>query len=391
VITVTLKPDREGPVTAGHPWVFSGAIAHLEGEGPAGSLAQVVAADRSRIGVGYINPRCSIAVRMLSREREEIDAQFIHKRLETALALRRAVVPADTTGYRLVNGEGDFLPGVIVDVYGSFIVCQCLTAGADALKPLVVEALVDLLSPRGIYEKSEGGVRQEEGLSNAAGLLWGEEPPALLEIQEHGGQFLIDVRGGQKTGFFLDQRENRALVWTFAPGKRVLNGFAYTGGFGIAAARGGAKQVVSIDTSTTSLRLAQRNWQRNGLPGAQGEFVQADMFAYLRESRGMFDLIVLDPPPFIRRRQDLKAGIKGYKEINMQALRLLAADGQLLTFSCSQHLSTMDFFQTILFAAADAQRNVRVLKHLGPASDHPVNLAHPEGAYLKGLWLWVGA
>ena len=390
MITVTLKPGREGPVIAGHPWVFSGAIASITGEGPGGSLAQVVAADGNAVGIGYVNPRCSIAVRMLSRQIEEIDADFIRRRLEAALALRRTVVPPDTTAYRLVNGEGDFLPGVIVDVYGPFIVCQCLTAGADVLKPLVVEALVRLLSPRGIYEKSEGGVRQEEGLTNVAGVLWGEEPPPLVEIQENGCRFLVNVRGGQKTGFFLDQRENRALVGMVALGKRILNGFAYTGGFGIVAARHGAGHVISVDSSAAALRLARKNWHGNGLPDAQGDFVQADMFAYLRETTESFALIILDPPPFIRRRQDLKVGITGYKEINLQALRLVMPGGQLLTFSCSQHLSMSDFFQTVLFAAADARRNVRVLKHLGPAADHPVNLAHPEGAYLKGLWLWLG-
>jgi 23S rRNA (cytosine1962-C5)-methyltransferase len=390
VITVTLKPGREGPVIAGHPWVFSGAIASLVGEGSAGSLAQVIANDGSAVGIGYMNPRCSITVRMLSRQLEEIDAGFIHRRLEAALTLRRAVVPSDTTAYRLVNGEGDFLPGIVVDVYGPFLVCQSLTAGADVLKPLVVEGLVRLLSPQGIYEKSEGGVRQEEGLTNTAGVLWGEEPPPLLEIQENGCRFLINVRGGQKTGFFLDQRENRALIGTVASGKRMLNGFAYTGGFGIVAARDGAEHVVSVDSSESALRLARKNWQANELPEAQGKFVQADMFSYLREITESFDLVVLDPPPFIRRRQDLKVGISGYKEINLRALRLVAPGGQLLTFSCSQHLSAADFFQTVLFAAADARRNVRVLKHLGPAADHPVNLAHPEGAYLKGLWLWLG-
>jgi 23S rRNA (cytosine1962-C5)-methyltransferase len=390
VITVTLKPGREGPVIAGHPWVFSGAIASLVGEGSAGSLAQVIANDGSAVGIGYMNPRCSITVRMLSRQLEEIDAGFIHRRLEAALTLRRAVVPSDTTAYRLVNGEGDFLPGIVVDVYGPFLVCQSLTAGADVLKPLVVEGLVRLLSPQGIYEKSEGGVRQEEGLTNTAGVLWGEEPPPLLEIQENGCRFLINVRGGQKTGFFLDQRENRALIGTVASGKRMFNGFAYTGGFGIVAARDGAEHVVSVDSSESALRLARKNWQANDLPEAQGKFVQADMFSYLREITESFDLVVLDPPPFIRRRQDLKVGITGYKEINLRALRLVAPGGQLLTFSCSQHLSAADFFQTVLFAAADARRNVRVLKHLGPAADHPVNLAHPEGAYLKGLWLWLG-
>ncbi|HEV8715852.1 MAG TPA: class I SAM-dependent rRNA methyltransferase [Candidatus Binatia bacterium] len=390
MITVTLKAGREGPVIAGHPWIFSGAIARIVGEGPAGSLAQVVAADGSIAGIGYVNPRCSITVRMLSRQLEDIDADFVYGRLTAALALRRAVVPANATAYRLVNGEGDLLPGLIIDVYGPFIVCQSLTAGADLLKPLVVEGLVRLLSPRGIYEKSEGGVRQEEGLSNAAGVLWGEEPPPLVEIQENDCRFLVNVRGGQKTGFFLDQRENRALLGTVAQGKRILNGFAYTGGFGLVAARNGAEHIISVDSSEAALRGAQKNWRMNNLPEDYGEFVQADMFSYLRQITESFDVVVLDPPPFIRRRQDRKVGITGYKEINLQALRLVAPGGQLFTFSCSQHLSTADFFHTILFAAADARRNVRVLKYLGPAADHPVNLAHPEGTYLKGLWLWLG-
>jgi len=390
VITVTLKAGRERPVIAGHPWIFSGAIARVIGAGPAGSLAQVVAADGSIAGIGYVNPRCSITVRMLSRQLAEINADFIYSRLLAALALRRAVVPANADAYRLVNGEGDFLPGLIVDVYGPFIVYQSLTAGADLLKPLVVEGLVRLLSPRGIYEKSEGGVRQEEGLSNAAGVLWGEEPPPLVEIQENDCRFLVNVRGGQKTGFFLDQRENRALLGIAAAGKHMLNGFAYTGGFGLVAARKGAKHITSVDSSEAALRIARKNWRINNLAEDRGAFVQADMFAYLRESTESFDLVVLDPPPFIRRRQDRKVGITGYKEINLQALRLVAPGGQLFTFSCSQHLTAADFFQTVLFAAADARRDVRILKHLGPAADHPVNLAHTEGAYLKGLWLWLG-
>jgi 23S rRNA (cytosine1962-C5)-methyltransferase len=370
--------------------VFSGAIARIEGEGPPGSLAQVVSADGNAVGVGYLNTRCSIAVRMLTREIADIDADFIRRRLEVALALRRAVIPPETTGYRLVNGEGDFLPGLIVDVYGNFLVCQCLTAGADALKPLVVEALTGLLFPQGIYEKSEGGVRREEGLPNAAGVLWGEEPPALVEIHEHGCRFFVDIRAGQKTGFFLDQRDNRMLACALASGKRVLNGFAYTGGFGVFAAKGGASRVISVESSETALRLAQRNWRANHLPESQAEFVHKDMFTYLRQADELLDLIILDPPPFVRRRQDLQAGSKGYKEINLQAFRLLAPRGQLLTFSCSQHLSSADFLQTVLFAAADARREVQILRHLGPAADHPVSLAHAEGTYLKGVWLRVG-
>ncbi|MGE4096265.1 MAG: class I SAM-dependent rRNA methyltransferase, partial [Candidatus Binatia bacterium] len=258
------------------------------------------------------------------------------------------------------------------------------------LKPLIIEALVALLSPRGIYEKSEGNVRREEGLANIAGVVWGQEPPPLIPIQENDCTFLVHIQGGQKTGFFLDQRDNRTLLGSVATGKTVLNGFSYSGGFGVVAAKNGAKQVVSVDSSSPALQLAQQNWQMNNLPSTRGNFVQADMFPYLRETPEAFDLIVLDPPPFIRRRQDITAGIKGYKAINLQALRLLPAGGQLLSFSCSQHLSMADFLQMIMFAGADAKRRIQVLKHLGPACDHPVNLLHQEGNYLKGLWLRVG-
>lgn len=387
---VRLKPGREGPVRAGHPWVFSGAIARTEGEGPPGALAQVVNANGILIGTGYVNPRCSITVRLLTWQDEAIDARFIRRRIEAAFALRQATLPPRTTGYRLINGEGDFLPGVVVDVYGDFLVCQFLTAGADRLKPLVIEALVALLSPRGIYEKSEGSVRHEEGLPNTAGVLYGQEPPPLVTIEENGCRFLIQVQSGQKTGFFLDQRENRALVGSLARGKHILNGFSYSGGFGIVAAKQGARRVVSVDSSAAALHLAQQNWQENALPEATGAFIQADMFSYLRETPEAFDVIVLDPPPFIRRRHEVQAGMKGYKEINLQALRLLPPGGFLFSFSCSQHLSPQDFSQTVLFAAADARRRVQLLHHLGSGRDHPVNLAHGEGAYLKGVWLRVG-
>ena len=390
MITVRLKRGREGPVRAGHPWVFSGAIDSISGDVTAGSLVHVVTAEQNSLGVGYCNPRCSIAVRLLTRKREPIDAQFIHRRLTSALTLRQTILPPQTTGYRLVNGEGDFLPGLVVDVYGEFVVCQFLTAGIEQLKPLIVDALVSLLSPQGMYEKSEGGVRKEEGLANAAGVLWGHEPPPLVTIEEYGCRFVVHLQGGQKTGFFLDQRENRSLLGTLAHGKTVLNGFSYSGGFGVFAGRYGATQVTSVDSSATALQLAQQNWQVNGLPTSQGQFVQADMFAYLREASESFDIIILDPPPFIRRRHDLQAGMKGYKEINLQALRLLSPGGQLFSFSCSQHLSAADFLQTIQFAATDAGRSVQLLKHLGPGPDHPTNLAHLEGMYLKGVWLQVG-
>ncbi len=398
MITVTLKPGREGPVRAGHPWLFSGAIAHISAKEPAGSLAHVVTANGQMLGTGYLNPACSIAVRMLTRSAQAIDITpaFIRSRLERALTLRQTLVSPDTTGYRLVNGEGDFLPGFVIDRYDRFVVLQCLTAGADALRSLVVEAVADLLSPHGIhgiYEKSEGRVRKEEGLINRAGVIWGEEPPPLVEIQEHGHRFQVHIQGGQKTGFFLDQRENRALVGSLASGKSVLNGFSYTGGFGLYAAKQGAKSVVSVDSAAPALRVAKANWQANGLTATPETFIQADMFSYLREreeKEEKFDIIILDPPPFIRRRQDVKAGLKGYKEINRHALSRLTSGGQLLTFSCSQHVSPQDFMQAVLFATVDAKREVQILRTLGPAADHPVNIAHLEGTYLKGMWLRIG-
>lgn len=387
---VRLKPGREGPVRAGHPWVFSGAIARIDGEETAGALAQVISADGMRIGTGYLNSRCSITVRLLTWQDEAIDVRFIRRRIEAALALRQATLPPRTTGYRLVNGEGDFLPGLVVDVYGDFLVCQFLTAGADRLKPSVVEVLVSLLAPQGIYEKSEGSVRHEEGLPNTAGVIWGQEPPTLITIEENGCRFFIQVQSGQKTGFFLDQRNNRALVGSQSGGKRLLNGFSYSGGFGVVAAKQGAQRVVSVDSSAAALHLARQNWQGNDLPDALGDHIQADMFSYLRETTEIFDMIVLDPPPFIRRRQDVRAGVKGYKEINLQAFRLLPPGGLLFSFSCSQHLPMQDFLQTVLFAAADARRRVQILQHLEPGADHPINLAHSEGSYLKGVWLRMG-
>lgn len=407
MITVTLKPGREGPVRAGHPWVFSGAIGNISGPDPAqcagrsesaGSLVHVLTANGQMLGTGYLNRACSIAVRMLTRSAQpiEITPAFIHSRLKRALKLRQTLIPPETTGYRLVNGEGDFLPGLIIDVYDSFVVLQCLTAGADSLRGVVVEAVVGLLSPhgiRGIFEKSEGRVRREEGLINRSRVLWGEKPPSIVEIQEHGHRFLVHIQGGQKTGFFLDQRENRALAGSLAKGKNVLNGFAYTGGFGLYAAKQGAKSVVSVDSAAPALRLAKANWQANGLAAAPETFIQADMFTYLREieeKEDKFDIIILDPPPFIRRRQDVKAGLKGYKDINLQALSRLTPGGQLLTFSCSQHVSPQDFMQAVLFATVDAKREVQILRTLGPAADHPVNVAHLEGGYLKGMWLRMG-
>ena len=386
---VILKPGRDWPVRAGHPWVFSGAIAATEGEGSPGSVTELVSADGRALGRGTWNPKTSIAVRVLTRGDEAVDAGFVRRRLESALRLRAMV--RDTDAWRLVNGEGDYLPGLVVDRYGDFLVCQFLTAGAEQLKPLVVEALVALVRPRGIFERSEGNVRTAEGLGRSAGVLAGDEPPADLTIVESGRRYRVDIRGGQKTGFFLDQRANRDLVATLAAGRRVLNLFAYTGGFSIAAARGGATHVTSVESSATALAQAETIWSLNGLAPGTGTFARADVFAYLRRDQPPADLVILDPPPFARRRADRERALAGYKEINLQALRTCAPEALLMTFSCSQHVEAPAFADAVTAAATDAGRACQLLARLGPALDHPQALAHTEGRYLKGLLLRVGA
>ncbi len=384
---IVLKPGREGPVRAGHPWIFSGAIAHgLEDVEP-GEPVRVCAASGAFVAVGYAHPRTSIAVRVLSLLDEPIDAALVRRRLDEAVALRRAVLPPDLRAYRVLNGEGDRLPGVVVDRYGEFLVCQLLTAGAARLAPALVDGLVACLQPRGIFERSEGGVRAEEGLAGTRGVLAGEPPPPVVEIAEGDCRFLIDIAHGQKTGFFLDQRESRARVRALAAGRRVLNAFAYSGAFAVAAGRGGAAAVVSIDTSRPALALAEAAWKANGLPAERARFVVADVFEQLRVERERYDLVVLDPPPFVRRRRDLAAGLRGYRDVNLQAWRRLAPGGWLLTASCSQHLGREAFRDVVAAAAADAGRVATLVAEWGQPPDHPTALAHPEGVYLKVLLL----
>jgi len=375
------------PVRAGHPWIFSGAVAvGLDGAEP-GEPVRVLAADGGFVAAGYANPRTAIAVRVLTLDDEPVDRALVARRLDEALALRRAVLPDDLTAHRIVNGEGDRLPGVVVDRYGDFLVCQLFTAGAVRLAGDVVAALQARLSPRGVYERSEGGVRAEEGLAGARGVLAGEEPPARITIVENGMRLVADVLHGQKTGLFLDQRDNRLRVRGLSGGRRVLNAFAYTGGFAIAAALGGARHVVSVDTSRLALGLGEAAWPDNGLDPAVAEWIEGDVFDYLRAGRERFDLIVLDPPPFVRRRRDLSSGLRGYKDVNLQALRRLAPGGWLLTCSCSQHLDRAGFRQVVAAAAADAGRPAQVVAEFGHPADHPTALGHPEGEYLKALLL----
>jgi 23S rRNA (cytosine1962-C5)-methyltransferase len=380
-----LHPGRERAVVAGHPWIFGGAIANLDAAPAPGSLVDIHAADDAFLGRGYVNPRCGIAVRVLTRRKEAIDSAFLQRRVDAALQLRQQTLQ-DSDAFRVLNGEGDELPGFVVDKYGAALVVQCLTAGAAQLKGLLVDALARRLEPVAIYERSSGAVRREEGLEAEEGLLFGVLPPQPLTVHESGLRFLIDICAGQKTGFFLDQRDNRRLLRELANGHRVLNAFAYTGAFSVYAAAGGAREVVSVESSPRAAELARHNWAANE-PATSHEMVVEDVFEYLRATSRSFDVLVLDPPALVKRRLDVRRGLRAYKDLHLWALRRAAPGALLLTFSCSQHVSPELFRKVVHGAASDAGRSVQVLRSLGPGIDHPVLLAQPEGEYLKGLLL----
>ncbi len=373
----------------GHPWIFSGAIAKSQGDEELSGIADVYDCRKTWIARGQYSPKSQIRVRVLTWTKEAIDSGFFSRRISQALVLRQNYVAPITNAYRLVNAEGDFLPGLIVDRYRDYLVCQFLTAGMDRIKREIVAVLNDLIGNKGIFERSEGRVRDEEGLEPSIGVLAGDAPPDSIPIEENGFKFLVDIRRGQKTGFFLDQRDSRALLSTLTRGKTVLNCFAYSGAFSIYACGGGAREVLSIDSSLPALELAEQNVALNGFSETARELLKGDAFAYLKECDRTFDMIVLDPPSLAHKRNDVAAATGGYKFLNLHAFKKLNPGGILLTFSCSQHIST-DLFQKVVFGAAvDARRKVSILRRLGQALDHPVSLHHPEGEYLKGLVMRV--
>lgn len=386
---IFLKKDRERPVLRGHPWIFSGAVERSEGDISEVGVADVFDHKKNWLARGLYNPKIQLVVRLLTWQKQAIDREFFVRRLNHAIGFRSAYFSPATNAYRAVNGEGDFLPGLIVDRYEEFLVCQFFTAGIELFKKDIVSALAEITKAKGIFERSEGRVRREEGLSDCVGVLAGAAPPESVTIQENGHKFLVDVRAGQKTGFFLDQRDNRAYLAVLARDKNVLNCFSYTGGFSVYAFGAGAKSVVTFDSSHPALEIAEKNLELNGVAENQRELVKGDAFAYLKEADRSFDLIVLDPPSLAHKRSDVDAATGGYKFLNLHALKRLHPGGILLTFSCSQHLPA-DLFQKVVFGAAvDAGRKVTIIGRLGAPADHPGSLHHPEGEYLKGLALRV--
>jgi 23S rRNA (cytosine1962-C5)-methyltransferase len=405
--TVTLKSSKEKSLLRRHPWVYANAIEHVDGKPASGATVVVRAHDGRFLARAAYSPHSQIRLRVWSfDEAQPIDHAFFKRRVQRAVAHRRSFV-RDTGAGRLVFGEADGLPGLIVDYYlgeghlpepddeaaaRGQLVCQFMAAGVEAWKEAIVAALVSATGCPNVYERSDVSIREKEGLEQTTGVLAGAQPPETLIARENNVLYHVDVKSGHKTGFYVDQRDNRALVQTYAADRDVLNCFCYTGGFSLAALKGGARRVVSIDSSGEALALARANVEANGFDAARAEWLDADAFRTLRrlaEEGERFDLVVLDPPKFAPAREHVDRAARAYKDINLSGFRLLRPGGLLFTYSCSGAIDA-DLFQKIVAgAAADARVDARILKRLGAGVDHPLLASFPEGEYLKGLLLQI--
>lgn len=386
---IILKHGRDKNVRAHHPWVFSGAVDKVKGKPRLGETVEVRAANGDLLGLGAWSPESQIQVRLWSMTEASIDRAFFVKQVQQALAYRQQLgIPQRNSGYRLLNAESDGLPGVVVDVLGDWLVMQALTAGAEYWKHTLADVLLELLPAKGVYERSDVDVRKKEGLESVTGTLKGQEPPAFIDIVEEGRHYRVDVLNGHKTGFYLDQRDNRSLLQAYAADKTVLNCFSYTGGFAVAALQGGAAKAINIDASQPALDIAAQNAKLNSFQPDKMENICGDVFKLLREYRNedrQFDIVVLDPPKFAENRNQLEKAARGYKDINLLGFKLLKPGGLLFTFSCSGLMESNLFQKIVADAAVDAGCDARILRKLDQATDHPTRLAFPEGYYLKGL------
>ena len=382
---VILKPGKEKALRNRHPWIFSGAVdafpSFLDGE-----VLPVYSASGDFLAQAYFHSKNSISGRVLSFSDLPIQ-QVVRQKIKSAIALRR-FDREKTNCYRLVNAEGDFLPGLVIDLYDDLAVMQVNTCGMERLKPLIVDTLKEHLNLRGIYEKSHSSARRQEGLLDAVGPLYGDCPKEIL-VKENGLSFLVPIEGGQKTGLFLDQREMRQLIFRLSKQKRVLNCFSYLGGFSLFALHGGAVSATSIDASERALRYAKENTLLNHFSQSEHQTVHADVFDYLKQCDESFDIVILDPPAFAKKRADVTDACAGYKEINRHAMQKMPKDSYLLTFSCSHFIDENLFGQIVFQAAIEAGRDALICSRHIQAIDHPISLFHPEGAYLKGLLLHI--
>lgn len=384
-----LKKGREKSVMNKHPWIFSGALQekyHYTN----GEIVELQTFDNTIAGYGFFSPKSQISCRMFDfadKPVELFDYNYFKKKITNAYYLRKKLINFENTNcFRLIHAEGDFFPGLIIDIYNDTAVIQVLIKGVELIIDFIKQSLIELDIKRICIKNPESN--DIENVSIPFSFIYGEETDEIT-VLENNIQCHVNLRSGQKTGFFLDQRDNRQLVRELAKDKSVLNAFSYTGGFSVYAAKGNAKEVVSVDISKDATEMTTKNILLNS--EEKNSFViKADCFNYLREMpENHFDVIILDPPAFVKSAKNIQAGARGYKEINLQAMKKICKNGLLFTFSCSQHI-TPDLFQKIVFgAAADSGRNIRIIRHLSQGMDHPINIYHPEGEYLKGLLLYV--
>ncbi len=384
MVRLVLGKGEDKRLRTGHPWIFSNEIREITGEKDPGTAAEIYDAKGGFIGLGYYNPRSLIAARILSRTRADIDTpDFYRERIAEAVERRHLLYPGLAT-FRAVYGEGDLLPGLVVDKYGDYLSVQFLTCGMERRKELVTGVLIELFAPKAIIARNDATVRGLEGLRETVDVLYGE-PPELVEIKEHSLRFLIDLLRGQKTGHFLDQKENHLLLKEKVKGKEVLDCFSYSGSWGIHAAAFGASRVTCVDISERAVALARENAALNGLAGIV-QCEEADVFERLRSFKGegkSYDVVVLDPPAFVKSRKLLQEALKGYFTVNRRAMELLRPGGYLITCSCSFHLEREMFRALLANAAQKAGRQMRLIESRSQAPDHPVLLAVPETEYLK--------
>lgn len=383
-----LKKSREDVLNRRHPWIFSGAVARIDEIPEPGACVEVCNSAGTALAVGAWSPESQIRVRIWDlNPGTVIDKAFFSHKLKIAIAAR-SDLHNKTNALRLVFAEADGLPGLIVDRYADVLVCQFLAAGVEFHKTMIIEALQELLQCESVYERSDVAVREKEGLTASKGLLKGREPDEYIRIQENGLNYLIDIRHGHKTGFYLDQRDNRAFLSSRSKDAEVLNCFSYTGAFGLSALAGGASRVINIDSSAPALQLATLNARENGFSADRFITDEADVFTRMREMQSenrSFDMIVLDPPKFIENKKQIDRGARAYKDINLQAFKLLRPGGLLFTFSCSGLMPTSLFQKIVADAAQDAKCAGHIIRSLNQAEDHPVSMNFPEAAYLKGF------
>ncbi|MFO7160765.1 MAG: class I SAM-dependent rRNA methyltransferase [[Clostridium] cellulosi] len=388
---VILKRGEEKDIFSGHLWIYDNEVERIDGEVVPGQIVDVKANNGAHLGRGYINPKSKILVRLMTRGREEIDHEFIKARLVSAFKYRErlGLYKNERSAFRAVFGDADFLPALVVDKFADCVVIQTLSLGMERFKPDIVDVIREYYSPRCIYERNDVALREKEGLEQQKGVLYGEEP-GIVEIEENGIRMLVDIADGQKTGYFLDQRENRAAIGSYCKDAEVLDCFCHTGGFALHAAKFGAKSVEAVDISDTALKMVEQNAALNGFKTITAK--EANVFDLLNEYQmqgRMFDTIILDPPAFCKTKSALKGAYRGYKEINLRAMKLIRSGGFLVTCSCSHYMTPDLFMKMLQDAASDSRRSVRICEIRYQAKDHPISISADESLYLKYVALQI--